>query len=185
MPRKRGYVRATPRFPIKQQIETLLAAGVTERDIFVEGRGIETWATFIKRLRRGEAVVVDGLHRLGVNRQDIHAALRDVAAKGGIVIDAANGCVPVDARALAAVAEAYRVISGELRIPTATEAKRRGKLGGRPPVLMDKKTKANKRIWMTAKSNPDAERKTGLSTVTMRRWWGPSGRPGGWPSRKN
>jgi hypothetical protein len=81
MPRKRGYVRATPRFPSKQQIETLLAAGVRKRDICVEGRRAETWATFIKSHRKSEAVVVDGLHRLGINREDIHAALREVAAR--------------------------------------------------------------------------------------------------------
>lgn len=179
----RGYVRPTPRFPAQKQIDALVKAGVREQHIYVEGRGAESWAEFVKALRNGDAVVVDGLHRLGVNRADLHTAFRDVAAMGCVIMDAGNNMAQLDPNSLAAVAEAYRVLTGELRIPTHREARRRGIKGGRPALELDKYTEGNREIWLNARSNQEAEATTGLPWRRMLRKWGPSGRLGGWPRK--
>lgn len=178
-----GYVRVTPRFSAGPQVGRLKQAGVVDRHIWIEGRDAETWNELLKTVRPDDTVVVDGLHRLGLNREAVHRAILDLRNKGGQLRDAGQqpGYDPLTT-AFASVMEALRVLAGEQRIPSHAEAVRRGKQGGRPGY--DRlKTAANKKIWQTAKSNLDAQRKTGVAWRTMHRWWGPSGRPAGWPKK--
>lgn len=146
--------------------------------VIYEESKTETRRDFLTAMRRGDHLVVDGLHRFGTSRADLLDALHMAAEKGIVIEDAKSGRT-ADASAAELVAEAFSVLAGEARVPTRAEAVKRGKLGGGQPIKV--KGKAEKRrIWQTAESNAAAARLTGLTVRTLYRLFGPSGRPAGW-----
>lgn len=126
---RRGYVRHSARFPVKGQVAALKAANV--RVIYGEKPGDGGFDDFMASLRKGSTIVVDGLHRLGDSRNAILGALERAGDLGVTIEDARTG-EKISARAAAIVADAYRIIAGDARMPTSGQARKRGEKGGRP-----------------------------------------------------
>jgi DNA invertase Pin-like site-specific DNA recombinase len=171
---RRGYIRESPRHPARYQREALEAAGC--RAIY-EQNG-EALSAFVRGLRKGDIVVVDGLHRLAATRPDFHRAIHAIERKGAQVMDARSGQI-VDSKCVALVAEAFSNIAGEARIKDAAAL---GEQGGRPKIKLKRD---QREIWrdLTIPSNAEAADIIGVSTRTLYRRYGPSGRPAGWPER--
>lgn len=175
---KRGLVRKSERCPEKEQREALIAAGVADKNIY----DFKDRQAFILSLRKGDAAVVDGYHRLGTSWPDITDALHAIWSREAFVMDARTGEV-ASAAVVALVAIARTVIAGELRIPNRAEAIKRGLMGG-AKEKQRKLTKAQmKAIWLdpNIKTNQDAVDKCGGVPIrTLYNYFGPSGRPAGW-----
>lgn len=176
---RRGYVRATPRYPANPQRTALEAARC--RHIYEESKG-ETFRDFLKSLRSGDVVVVDGLHRLAPTRPELQEALEDIAERRCRVEDARSSQV-IDAKAGALLAEAFRVLAGERKIRTRAEAVLRGSKGGRPKGFGKLLKKDAIDIWRDPNlTNEEAARIIGLSVRQCYRAFKASGRPAGWPT---
>ena len=183
---RRGWARYTPRFPLTKQREAIIAAGVKPDAIYEpDKKGDVTIAAFIRALRKGDVVVVDGLHRLAETWSGMLDALEQIAARGCRVMDARTGH-EADAGAAFLIADARRVYSGEARIPDHKTAVERGKKGGRRRQALGNE---HKRMWkdiVTYKRNEDAavaiSKALGrpVSVPTLRRHFGASGRMAGW-----
>jgi hypothetical protein len=80
----RGYARHA------KDEQRLIAAGLKERKIYLEGRGNESWGKW--SMRKGEQLaVVDGLRALGSSRAQMVAAVSRVHGWGAVVVDAETG----------------------------------------------------------------------------------------------
>lgn len=149
--------------------------------VIYEESKTETRGDFLNAMRKGDRLVVDGLHRFGTSRIDLLDALHLAAEKGITIEDARTGRT-ASAEAAELVAEAFSVLAGEARVPTRAEAVRRGKMGGGQPIKVKGKA-AMRKVWREAKSNAAAAAATGLTVRTLYRLFGPSGRPAGWKRR--
>jgi hypothetical protein len=135
-----GYVRHLPRFPASRQEAKLLAHGVDDLKIHVEGRGGkdgESLARLIELVRRGETVVVTHLHLLAPPKTQTNSrprvalwtAIKGVEAKGGSVFELESGRSTANkSERDDMIAEAIEAITHSGRSPR----KRNG--SGRPPV---------------------------------------------------
>lgn len=181
---KIGFVRYSPRFGLVAQRAAIQAAGVREAKIYQDGKG-ESREDLIKTLRRGDVIVVDGLHRFGVNRADLTAALQACEGKGVTVMDATTGRTTT-AEAAALLSEAWHVLAGEARRPSPSairrsSEKRKGRRKAR--ALENEELEA---IWtdMTIPTNDEAAEKAGVPKRSLYRLFGSSGRPAGWPGKR-
>ena len=179
---RRGYARYSPRFPIKAQRDALEAAGC--KTIYEESSG-EGRDAAIASLRKGDTLVVDGLHRLGTSRAELLEAVEAIAARGARIEDARTGRT-ADSATVAWVVEAMIAIAGEARIPTRAEAVRRGKLGGGKKKKVAMTKREAQRMWLdkTIETNAEAAAQIGVGVRTLYRWFGASGRLAGWPGKK-
>jgi hypothetical protein len=81
---EKGYARNS------RDEERLIAAGLRERQIYLEGRGNESFGKW--KMRKGEELgVVNGLRALGDSRQQIVARVSQVHQWGAVVVDAETG----------------------------------------------------------------------------------------------
>lgn len=178
----RGFIRYSPRFPVARQRTALEAAGC--KVVYEDGKG-EGLADAIGSLRKGDALVVDGLHRLAPTRAGVLDALEQIAARGAKVMDARTGRSTNSADA-AWVVEALMVLAGEARIPSHAEAVRRGKMGGGKKKKVAMTQREAQAIWLdkTIRTNDEAAARIGLGIRTLYRRFGASGRLAGWPGKK-
>lgn len=186
---KIGWVRASHRYPEDQQIETLEREGVPKRMVYIADKDTTT-ADLCKGLTGGEHVYVQGTHRLGSTRAEYAAVLDHMRKKKVTIHDTERGTVlsaETLVAAMAVVSDDLREINGEVRQTAAGWHKARGQLGGRSVAegaLSKAKAKA---VWHDLASYAtDAEAASicGVSTRTLVRWHGPSGRrPGNKPGR--
>jgi hypothetical protein len=88
---KTGYCNPRPRFTLKAQVEILVAAGVPESRIYVEGERGETFAAACKAARDGLLHCPDGLRVFGTSQKAIRAGLIAREKHGVVIVDAAHG----------------------------------------------------------------------------------------------
>lgn len=88
---KTGYCNPRARFTLKAQAGILLAAGVPESRIYVEGERGETFEAACKAARDKIVHCPDGFRVFGTSQKAIRAALIDAERRGIIIIDATTG----------------------------------------------------------------------------------------------
>ena len=179
---KIAFINPTSRFSEEEQ-----AAGIRpfKPNSKVETKAGYTVADLVKIARKGNQVLVHGVGRLGASQVAVREALIALGEKGVTVFDTKFG-VEVTAQALAALAEGYREVTGELRLPGSSAI-----LNAKKSAKVRKATKANgksdderRKIWTDQKipTDPMAAAMCGVSKQTLTRWFGKSGRP---PGRRN
>lgn len=175
-----GWIRVSPRFPASPQVA---AIGTHCRITYSSTQG-DTIGHVIQALRAGNELYVHGLHRLGSTRRELTAALEAIRKAGARLYDTEVGAY-VDVAGLEAASAAIGIINGEARMPTATLARKRGKLGGKPLAGTKMSDLEARKLWTNSKlTNQEAADAIGLSLRTCYRRFGDSGRPAGWPKRK-
>lgn len=176
---RRGWVDGwSPFFPAKEQREALEAAKV--RPIYEAGKdnGIEE---FLRACRRGDAVVVYGMNALARTVDDYDARIADLAARGVKVEDLLTATTFDPTGVLPYATGRSRILTAN-RVKSKKEARRRGKLGGKPPLPPVEDMKKAKLIWRdkSIETNEEAAALIGRSTYWCRTYLGgPSGRPKG------
>lgn len=88
---KTGYCNPRPRFTLKAQVEILVAAGVSESRIYVEGERGETFDAACKAARDKLLHCPDGLRVFGTSQKAIRAGLIAREKRGVVIVDAAHG----------------------------------------------------------------------------------------------
>jgi hypothetical protein len=180
----RGYVRPLPRPTAGGQEAGLLAHGVAEAKIYVEGRGAETLDGMIRSLRRGEVVAVMRLHVLAPPRlrtadrprRALWAAIQAIEARGASIFEVESG------RSTATKSERDDMIADAIEALThAGRAPRKRDSSGRPPkVFTPDQVEAARAAWfdLRHRTNADAIRAgpAGWSMTRSYKTFGPSGR---------
>lgn len=185
---RRGWVDGwSPFFPAKEQRAALEAAGVTV--IYEWGKvpnNDTTLADFIQALRRRDTVVVYGMNALARTVEEYDDHLADVAGNGRMIEDLLTGKT-FEIDGILPYATGRRRILTANRTKSKKEAKRRGKLGGKPPLPPLEDMKAAKLIWRdkSIETNEEAAVLIGRTPYWCRRYLGgPSGRPKGFDKRR-
>lgn len=89
---KIGYANPRKSFTLKAQVELLLAAGMTEGKIHVQGERHETLETACKASRDGLVYCPDGMRVFGTSAKAIRQAMSLVEDKHHkVIVDAARG----------------------------------------------------------------------------------------------
>jgi hypothetical protein len=179
----RGYARRWTLLPLPDQEHFLMQAGLQARQIYVEGRGAETFDALVKAVRKGQLIGVwGGLRVFGETRRQIMAALAAIEGRGGIVLDVESGDRS-DKRGAHMLDRALARLRGELTM--ADRAPEIGALGGtaRGKAMQARRMPEDqaRKIWRD-KSITTAvalSRMVGWSKPTALRWLGPSKRPRG------
>lgn len=176
----RGYVRHWALLPADRQEKELVFAGLQPRQIYWEGRGVETFAALLKALRREQVVgVYGGLRVFGETRRQIMAALAGIEQRGGIVLDVESGDRS-DKRGAHMLDRALARIRGEATI--GDRAAELGALGGtaRGLAIAQRRMPAEKalKIWRDLRIDTATalSRMVGWSKPTALRRLGKSGR---------
>jgi len=142
----------------------------------------------VHSLRRGDVVVVAGLHRLGSSVSELREVLAGIRAAGAQVADVDASVVLSDVDSVLLLAEAERVINGERRgAGQGFAMKRREHKGGRKRADGSAIESDAKKLWFdpAVATNGDVARLTGWSLESLSRRFGGSGRRMGRPvSRK-
>jgi len=179
---KIAFINPTSRFPAETQL-----AGVKPHkpNATINTKDNYTAADLAKIARKGNQILVHGIGRLGGSQIAVREALIALGEKGVTVFDTKFG-VEVSGQALAALAEGYREVTGELRMPGSSAI-----LNAKKSAKARKATQANgksdderRKIWLDPKipTDPMAAAMCGVSKQTLGRWFGKSGRP---PGRRN
>jgi hypothetical protein len=170
-----GWVRASPRFPAKPQIEAIKPL---VRALY-SNMNDETIADVIKAARKGNEIYVHGIDRLGDSRAEVVAALEALRKIGAKVIDVETGA-SVAPENYESVAASIGRLNGERRLPTAEIARKRGALGGKPKAKLMIPKKDARAIWRDKDlSNEQASYRIGLHWRTCYRLLGDRGLPAG------
>lgn len=187
---KLGWIKATPRYPAKDQREKLATWGATK--IYEHGKDTDDVMAFVKSIRPRDAVGVFGIHRFAPNMKQLTAVMAAIAKRGATVQDLELDLLlpPEALRGTAAYANAKRVYDGESR-GTPAEYAERGAKGGRKAAktLRVPLGSAHRQVWFAARTNLEAAQKISdmlkreVSVQTLRRKFGVSGRTAGWPAK--
>jgi hypothetical protein len=176
----RGYVRHWPSLSAEVQEAALIAAGLTKRQIYWEGRGVETLDALVKAAREGQLIGVFGGFRVfGATQRTIMAAVDAITEAGGIIVDVET-VERSDKRGAQMLARALSRIKGERSI--AGRADEIGALGGKAKgrrARADRMPeKVARRIWrMESIDTATAlSRMWGWSKTKALKEFGPSGR---------
>lgn len=176
-----GYARKSANWSLERQREPLTAQGVQrmyEDEPKNQKAELVMRKEAIRVLRRGDVLVVAGLHRLGRNREGMRQALEDIAARGASVRDALTGReLPLEKVVLDALdlfLDALAVWAGEKSMPGRKAAEERGIQGGRPPKRLKADAEEAAKLWRNPKVPVEkVETLTGLSKRTLLRRFGP------------
>lgn len=87
---KTGYVNPRRSFSLKAQAEILLAAGVPENRIYVQGERGEDLAAACKAARDKLVHCADGMRALGASAKAIREAMALAEKHGAVIVDAAR-----------------------------------------------------------------------------------------------
>lgn len=172
---RRGYIRVTARVPREDQWQALVAAGVPEHAIYVEGE-IGTLADAVRSLRDGDELCVTGLDRIGSSSSRLREWMSKVREKKAEIVEVLTGRTTEDP---AHVAE--MVFDALTRRGHSTDdARRFGKLR----KARKRPAKLGRHDALTIWRNPDLTRdeaaaKIGLSPATCFRRYGSRGTPPG------
>lgn len=172
---KRGYIRPSIRHSEHGQRAILMQAGVEV--IYVEGQ-FENIREYIASLRDGDDASVVTLARLGPNRQMLRTYIGQIHDKGCVIVEEKTGRRLDTSEAMAiAVLDAVDELAQDRRAHAPDDARRYGKLGGRPKKEKMSKPAAEK-IWFDTRIKSVAEamaRMEGWSTRMAYREFGPRG----------
>jgi len=179
---KIGFVSYSPRYPVADQRKALAEWGAGK----VYGGDVQDMIRAIRPAHK-DVIGVYGLHRLAPSWSKLTTVLADIERKGATVYD-----LELDlAGGTASVSNAKRVYAGERIFSSGDDAETRGRRGGRQSSLSRtiKLTGNHKNMWRDKKyrTNEDAALAISnalgkpVSVPTIRRRFGASGRPGGWP----
>lgn len=86
---KRGFARNLFGHPAARQERALLDDGCAT--VYVEGRGLETWATFVQSLRKGDLAVIEKSGALPSGPSGIREALVKLDAVGVVLMVSSTG----------------------------------------------------------------------------------------------
>lgn len=176
---RRGWVDGwSPFFPAKEQREALEASGV--KPIYEAGRdnGI---TEFLRAMRRNDTVVVFGMNALARTVDEYDNRVADITARGIKIEDLLTGSTFDPAGVLPYATGRSRILTAN-RVKSKKEARRRGKLGGKPALPPVEDMKKAKAIWRdkSIDTNEEAAALIGRTPYWCRRYLGgSSGRPKG------
>lgn len=168
----RGYVRPSATVSsARQQAALAKVKGLKDSGTYVEERGkkgdkMPMRQALLGSLRKGhsDVVVVTDLHRLAVNRHDLAPTVRAIHERGASIVETSTGRKSSDpADMCEMVLDAVAFWTGEARIGSSAEAKRRGKMGGRPAIDRMSKHEALT-IWRNVTKYPDPKDALALMT---------------------
>lgn len=176
---RRGWVDGwSPFFPAKEQREALEAAKV--KPIYEAGKD-NGFSEFMRAMRRGDTIVVYGMNAIARTVDGYDAAIAEIVKRGLKIEDLLTGTIFDSAGILAYATGRSRILTAN-RVKSKKEARRRGKLGGKPPLPPVEDMKKAKLIWhdKSIDTNEEAAEMIGRTPYWCRRYLGgPSGRPKG------
>src|ERR1700736_1061439 len=178
-----GYARvSTSHQSLDQQMDALAAAGVDTARVYTDKlSGTSTrqqrpgLAALLDYARRGDAIVVVGIDRLGRNAAEVMTTIRDLGERGIVLrsvregIDTTNATGRMIAGVLASLAELEPELGRERRA-AAREARRvRGQSIGRPKALDQSKVALAQRMHASGESASTIASTLGVSRATVYR----------------
>jgi DNA invertase Pin-like site-specific DNA recombinase len=178
-----GYARvSTGHQSLDQQLDALTAAGVTPDRIYrdkLSGTSSREQrpglAALLDYARRGDAIVVVGIDRLGRNAAEVMATIRELRDRDIVLrslregIDSSNATGRMVAGVLASLAE-LELELGRERGAAAREARRaRRQQIGRPRALDEKKAALARRMHASGESASTIANTLGVSRATVYR----------------
>ena len=178
-----GYARvSTGHQSLDQQVDALTAEGVDAGRVYSDKlSGTSTreqrpgLAALLDYARKGDAVVVVGIDRLGRNAAEAMTTIRELGERGIVLrslregIDTSNATGRMVAGVLASLAELELELGRERR-SAAREARRaRGRSIGRPKALDASKTALAQRMHAAGESANTIAETLGVSRATIYR----------------
>ncbi len=178
-----GYARvSTGHQSLNQQVDALTVAGVDPDRVYSDKlSGTSTreqrpgLAALLDYARRGDAIVVVGIDRLGRNAAEVMMTIRELGERNIVLrslregIDTSNATGRMVAGVLASLAELELELGRERR-SAAREARRaRGQHIGRPKVLDEKKAALAQRMHASGESASTIAIALGVSRATVYR----------------
>lgn len=160
------------------QRDALLAAGVDERHLFADhASGAKADRTGLKRcrafLKAGDVLVVWKLDRLGRSLADLLDIVTDLAERGiGFrslteAFDTTNAQGKLLLSIFGALAEYERALIRERVMAGLEAARRRGRRGGRPPMIDAEKLEQIRQALASGASKASACRSFGVARSTL------------------
>jgi DNA invertase Pin-like site-specific DNA recombinase len=172
-----GYARvSTEDQELRLQLAALVDAGVNPSRIFSEkasgtrGTKRESLAAALRACRRGDALVVWKLDRLGRSLEELIATVRLLESKGvnlriltGIQVDTTTAAGKLIFHIFAALAEFEAELSRERTMAGLAAAAREGRRGGRQRVLVGEKVDEAIALLREGKDPRDVAKAVGVS----------------------
>ena len=160
------------------QIDALEAAGCDEV-LWETGSGAKSdrpvWKSLLSKLSEGDVLIVWKLDRIGRSTQDLLAIASRLESVGAHLrcltqpIDTTTPHGRLVFTVLAAVAEYERDLIRERTLAGLEAARRRGRVGGRPPALTPERAALAKRLLGEGNSQRNVARQMGVSRSTIQR----------------
>jgi DNA invertase Pin-like site-specific DNA recombinase len=181
-----GYARvSTGHQSLDQQMDALTATGVDATRVYSDKlSGTSTreqrpgLAALLDYARKGDAIVVVGIDRLGRNAAEVMMTIRDLGDRGIVLrsiregIDSSNAAGRMVAGVLASLAELELELGKERkeRRTASRDARRaRGQSIGRPKALSDEKVALARRMHDGGESATTVATTLGVSRATVYR----------------
>jgi DNA invertase Pin-like site-specific DNA recombinase len=194
--RLKGYVRCSTREQSPdRQIIALREFGVPEDAIIIEmmsGKNFErpAYQAMVRRLKPGDALVIDSLDRLGRDRDALVDEWRRITKEKGadmVVLDmmplldtrqkdkdlTASFVADLVLQILSYVSEKERLLNRERQAAGVAAAHQRGVVFGRKPMERPAEFETIRELWEKGEiSQGEAARRLGISRPTFVRWIG-------------
>ena len=178
-----GYARvSTTHQSLDQQMDALTAAGVDVSRVYTDKlSGTSTrqerpgLAALLDYARRGDAIVVVGIDRLGRNAAEVMTTIRDLGERGIVLrslregIDTSNASGRMVAGVLASLAELELELGRERRTAARQARRARGQSIGRPKRLDGSKAALARRMHTSGESANTIAKTLGVSRATVYR----------------
>ena len=173
-----ALINPTTRFPAEPQI----AAAKKHKPNATMSLAEFTIDDLIRITKRQTRVLVWGVGRLGGSQIEVREALAKLQENNVEIFDTQLE-VAIPAKALSALAEGYREVNGEVRLP-GNEASLRGRKGAKIKWAKRREKEiddARRLIWIdqAIKTDAIAAAAAGVPKRTLFGWFGPSGRKAG------
>ena len=130
--------------------------------------------------RKGDAIVVVGIDRLGRNAAEVMTTIRELGERGIVLrslregIDTSNATGRMVAGVLASLAEFELELGRERRVASRDARKARGQSIGRPKALSEDKVALARRMHRSGESASTIAAALGVSRATVYRALGES-----------
>src|ERR1700716_3055716 len=178
-----GYARvSTAHQSLDQQLDALTTAGVDATRVYTDKlSGTSTreqrsgLAALLDYARKGDAIVVVGIDRLGRNAAEVMTTIRDLGERGIVLrslregIDTSNATGRMVAGVLASLAELELELGRERRTAARDARRARGQSIGRPKALDKSKTALAQRMHVAGESASTIAATLGVSRATVYR----------------
>jgi DNA invertase Pin-like site-specific DNA recombinase len=178
-----GYARvSTGHQSLDQQLDAITAAGVSPDRIYrdkLSGTSSREQrpglASLLDYARRGDAIVVVGIDRLGRNAAEVMTTICELRDREIVLrslregIDTSNATGRMVAGVLASLAELELEVGRERRAAAREARRARGHHVGRPKVLNEKKTALAQRMHASGESASTIATALGVSRATVYR----------------